>query len=671
MTVVAMPDWPVEEPFHSLAAVAGIAEAVGWTARTYDLGSELNHRAPVESRQARDWYDDVDAFAEAILARHGPWITGRLDEIIAEHPDVVGFTINMGTRHLSLFAGRYLKKAAPDILVMFGGPCCFPDAQEPLFPDGPWHEACDVVCRGEAELALRRFLTDYDRTESRYPTVEGFLYRRDGAVVDTGPPAIPDLKHDLYRLSFMGLDLDLYPRRGSLPFQLSRGCPYRCRFCSAITLFPRYRVRDAAEAFQEVREMAALVEARGDRLHLAMSDSIFNANVREMRRFLDHIIESGLTLTWRALVHIHANMTPDTLAAMRRSGCVRLFWGIESGSQDVVDSMGKNYRLADARRIITECSRLGMTQLLPILAGYPGETAEDVGRSVAFILEFRHYPKVEFMRPSTLKMYPNSRIGRDTGSYVQTGPSPDDWATPDGGNTLATRRLRAFILRNAQGNASLTRSTLADGAGFARLDFDDPVLAREYWDVVGGLFAAAGGDGWPAALPGGVRDLDAWMALDKSAPGIRAALAEVVLDGLRRLQATVLHRVEAAGDGPPLLRPVVDGMVLTRVAAIRGWLDRAEVDGDEVVVSGWAYDPAQPGQAVDILVYVGRDLVCRHRTSVRRDDVIAEHGSAAASAAFEFRVPRSSLGDWTTLFVVTQDGHYGRLGFNYWTITAF
>lgn len=668
MAVVAMPDWPVDEPLHGLAAVAGIARAAGWTARAHDLGSALRHHFP-EARRARDWFGDVDAYAEGLWNRHGAWITARLDAILAEQPDVVGFSVNLGTRHLSLTAGRYIKARAPNILVMFGGPSCFPDFEDSLFPDGPWHEACDVVCRGEAELALRAFLTGYDH--SRVPTVAGFLYRRDGVSVDTGPAANVDMKRDVCRAAFDGLKPEHYPLPGSLPFQLSRGCPYRCRFCSGVTLFPRYRVRDAGEAFAEVEAMEALARARGGRLHLAMSDSIFNANVGEMRRFLDRVIDSGLSLGWRAMVHIHPAMTADLLATLRRSGCLCLFWGIESGSQAVIDAMGKQYRLSDARRIITDCSRLGIAQQLPILIGYPGETTADIVDSIRFILEFRHYPKVTLFQPSTVKMYPNSAIGRDLSAHRRTGPTPDDWETADGRNTPATRRLRAFVARNARGNDTLTRDALADAGGWERLDLTDVRVAGEYWDLVDGLFRSAGRDDWRATAPPGVRDRAAWMVLDRAAPAVREMAVEVVLDALRHLQDAVFRLVEAAADAPPLLRPPTDDGRPAAPAPIRGWLDRAEPEGDDVVVAGWAFDPARPGGAVDIVVHSEGRLVCRSRTGLRRGDVAADHGPAAALAGFEFRIPHRSLGEWTTLFVMTEDGRYGRLGFNSWTVTAF
>lgn len=661
MAVVVMPDSPAGEPYLCAAVLVGIIRTAGWQSRPHDINIELFNHVSADLRAGwyRSRYVEHDEFPDRLLSRHREWICARLDRVIDSGPAMVGFTLNIGTHSMAVFAGRYIKRKAPDILVVFGGPNCFPGEVHRKYLEGPFEGACDILCQGEAEIALPQFLREYEQTGSVFTTTKGFLYRKDGVLVDTGMPELPDMKRDIVRADFSGFDLDSYPKRGSLPLQFSRGCPYRCGFCRMPKLFPRHRGRDAQEAFEEVRDMAALVTARGDRFFLRISDSNFNSNVKEMTRFLDLLIESGLSPPWRALTRIDRRLTPDILRRIKESGCVSVFWGIESGSQDVIDRMGKNFRLDDARRIIRDCSRLGIGQEIPIIFGFPGERARDVALTIAFIFEFRGYPKVAVYPPAPVKLLSNSILGheRDTRGLSEEKPVPTDWSTDDGANTPAVRQLKVFVGRNAQGNATLARADVVDSWRFSELDFSDPVLAREYWELVGSLFETAGNDGWVASMPGGVRDLAGWMALDKGASEIREAMLALVFDALRRLRDTVFRRVEAEGDGP-LLRPAAD----MHAVAVRGNLDRAEIDGDEVVIAGWAFEPARRGRPVDIAVYCDRRLVCRCPTAIMRDDVIANYGPEVGATGFEFRIPRHDLTGWTGLFVLTEDGGYGTIG---------
>lgn len=660
MAIVVMPDSPAAEPYHCAAVLAGIVGRAGWQAQPHDVNIELfKHVSPdLRAGWHRNRYNENDDFPDQLLSRHGEWLAERLDRIIASRPAIIGFTVNVGTHRMAVFAGRYVKNKAPDILVMFGGPNCFPGEVHRGYVDGPHAGACDVMCQGEAEVALPQFLREFERTGVAATTVGGFLYLRDGVVVDTGMPELPDMRRDIVRADFSGFDLAIYPNRGSLPFQFSRGCPYRCRFCRLPKLFPRFRVRDAAEAFEEVRDMAALVAARGDRFFLRISDPNFNSNIKEMVHFLDLLIDSGLAPRWRALTRIDPRLTTDILDRMKRSGCSSVFWGVESGSQEVVDLMVKNFRIGDARRIIREASRLGIGQEIPIILGFPGEQASDVAQSIAFVLEFRAYPKVVVYPPAPVKLLPNSILGheRDTWGLTTDKEVPTEWRTEDGVNTPAVRQLRVFIGRNAQGNAPLTRDETVDPWRFAELDFTNPVVAREYWDLIVALVEAAGDSAPLPEMPGGVADLEQWMALDKTAPGLRDEMQEVIFAVLRRLHEAVLRRADQDPEGP-LLRPA-PGM---KAVALRGWLDRAEVEGDDLVVSGWAFEPARPDQPVDLAVYSGRRLVCRHRAAIQRPDVTANHGPKVGPSGFEFRVPRAELTDWTALMVLTADGGYGHI----------
>lgn len=657
LAVIGMPAWSSEMPFHALAMVSAIARAADWEPQVHDLNIEFFHQADDGERSALFGNSAQPEFAEAAWNRHRAWFERRLARVMEAGPTIVGFSVNRNTHHFTVEAARHVRAMVPDARILFGGVNCFPGEIGARYVE---EGVCDLLCQGEAEVALREFLREYSVTGELSTRIGGFVFRRDGRVVDTGPVVLPDMKKDNVRADFSGFDLSLYPDRGRLPFMLSRGCPYRCQFCSETVNFRRFRARDAAEAFGEVREMAALVAGYSPQFSLHLADSILNANMKELDRFVDMLIESGIRVDWGGQAHIHPKMTYDVLLKMRLSGFSSFFWGIESGSQDVVDLMQKKYDLADARRIIRDCSRLGIGQVIPILIGFPGEQARHVVETIAFVLEFRFYPKVRILPPYRVLATSNSPLATDTGRYRLTIDDPGSWSTEDGGNTLPVRVLRRFMAWNALERRG-PGSDLVDYDSFAGLDFGVPVVAAEYFDLLDGMFRAMGDDDWTGMLPVAAGDRAAWLDADRSRVP-HQELARVAAVAIDRFAAWIGDRA-VAGRVPPEF-PMVDGRELTRPAEVLGWVEFARHQGDELVIIGWASEVGHPGRPLDILVFDGDRLAARQPTAIVRGDLVDAQGRSLGPAGFELRLARDGISGWPSIFAVTADRGFRRLDVN-------
>lgn len=658
LAVVGMPAWSSEMPFHAVAMVSAIARAADWESRVHDLNIEFYHRTSADER-ARLFDNAVADIAIAGTAwdTHRAWLEDRLARILEDGPTIIGFSVNRNTDHFSVQAARVIRRLAPDVVILFGGVNCFPGEFGAKYVE---QGICDLLCQGEAEVALREFLREYRRTGSLFTDIPGFIYRRDGRVINTGPVVLPDMKKDVVHADFSGFDLSLYPDRGRLPFMLSRGCPYRCQFCSETVNFRRFRMRDAAEAFGEVRRMAELAAGYAPNFSLHLADSIMNANVGELARFADLIIESGLRLDWGGQAHIHPRMTFDILLKLRLSGLSSFFWGIESGSQDVVDLMEKRYRVSDARRIIRDCSRLGIAQVIPILLGFPGEQAHHVVETIAFVLEFRSYPKVKILPPYRVVATANSPLATNPERYRLNIDSPASWSTEDGGNTPEVRALRRFFAWNALERRE-EGDDIVDFDSFAALDFASPVVAREYFDLLDGIFRTMGEPEWTEILPVAAGGLGDWLNADRREISHRD-LARAAVRALDRFDAWVLSRPEAR-DIPPEF-PVVDGRKLTRRTEVRGWVEFAHVRGDDLVIIGWVSEIAHPGRPLEIVVFDGDRIAARQSTSITRGDLVDSDGRSLGPAGFEMRIRRRAISGRPSLFAVTADGAFCRLDLN-------
>ncbi|NQU08100.1 MAG: hypothetical protein HQ583_06020, partial [Candidatus Abyssubacteria bacterium] len=285
LTLIGMPCWGVNQPFHSLAVVAGVAREAGFAVSLYDLNIDF-YRLVDESE--RKWWEEdntdywkSDDLPQELWEKRTDWLHDRLDTIMgAADPSLICFSVNSYTRYFSVRAAKYLKSVRPDIPIMFGGVDCFPGEANTELLSGRDTPHCDIICQGECEIAFRRYLKNFVETGDWRTQIPGFAYYDRNTLVDTGDTELPTLKEKQPLPAFDLFDLSLYTDKGSLPFYLSRGCVYRCNFCSERPNSRRCRCRSAGEAVEEIKAILPFAWEYADVPTLHFSDSLVNANMK-------------------------------------------------------------------------------------------------------------------------------------------------------------------------------------------------------------------------------------------------------------------------------------------------------------------------------------------------------------------------------------------------------
>lgn len=491
ISLVAMPCWTAKQPSHALSIVGALAKASGLSYAVTDLNIRFFRHVDTHEQSIWDesvinlWLGDV---AERLWHRHEGWLHQHLEEILAASPKVVAFTVNMWTRYFSVRAARYIKRRAPDTVILFGGVDCFVGEHNLAFlRDGD----CDILCQGEAEIAFPKFLAAL-RKDGWRTRVPGFAYRdEDGKIIDTGRVELPTLKSPQPPSIIEEFDLSLYGEPGRAPFFFSRGCPFTCRFCSETTNFSKFRSRDPSEAFHELTMLIRPLRAFADPPTLDFSDSIFNAHINNLLAFSHLIIDSGIKVHMGAQGHFHHTMTKEVIETLAQAGFTRIFWGFESGSQKVIDLMKKAFHLTDAIRIIKDCSNAGIYQYLPILVGFPGETPDDFADTVEFIIRYRDTPRLVFFQPSPVLVRTNAELHE---RYMDFGLANNEvlhWQDTAQTNTYMVRLARCFVAAQAQGNPSLSRENVACGEYLAQ-NINASAVAIDLFFLLNSLYQRSG-----------------------------------------------------------------------------------------------------------------------------------------------------------------------------------
>lgn len=355
-------------PPLSLGWVAAIAERAGHEviiidARTLQLSKE-------------DVYDRLREFA----------------------PDVIGFMMTTYMFRETLEWIRFLK-ARLKVPVMVGGYNLRVYPTESVTP-----EEIDFGCVNSALYTVPALLKELE-TNRNFGDVPGLVYKDNGKIVVTDGVA-----EDFEDYPFPARHLlpnELYAefpteRKNFTVMVTSKGCPRGCEFCEAGRT--AYNPRSPETV---VAEMEECYHKHGIR-EIDVFDYEFLIHRKRSERIFDLMIERGLDLTWACRARIDS-VDPDLLAKMKKSGCVRVYFGIESGDQETLDTVNKGITVRQIRETIGWCKDLGIKALGFFLIGVPGETKSSVKRLVKFAKSL----DLEYVQFSKMTAKPLTPLWRD------------------------------------------------------------------------------------------------------------------------------------------------------------------------------------------------------------------------------------------------------------------
>jgi anaerobic magnesium-protoporphyrin IX monomethyl ester cyclase len=163
----------------------------------------------------------------------------------------------------------------------------------------------------------------------------------------------------------------------------SRGCPFDCSWCSKPAFGRTYRQQSPERVLLELRALK-------ERYHVdyvRFCDDVFGISRPWLTELLDRMIEERLDLRFECLARVDL-LKPDLLAPMRRAGLERVYVGVESGSQKMLDLMNRGTRLAQIERTAESLREHGIRQFWFLMLGYPGEDLEDIEATLALFRRF-------------------------------------------------------------------------------------------------------------------------------------------------------------------------------------------------------------------------------------------------------------------------------------------
>jgi len=299
-------------------------------------------------------------------------------------PDLFGITATTAQANEAFALATAVKALSPDTFIALGGAHAAALTTESL-QECP---ALDAVAFGEGEVTIVE-LVERLRARETLEGVDGVAFRQGGEILVNPDRELID---DLDTIPFPAWDLipmhkyvasTWFPNKVKSYTNIftSRGCPYGCTFCGAKTTWTRkFRARSPENVVAEMEE----VWNRYKIPNFFISDDLFTLNRKRVMAICQLILERDLKLTWTCLSRVNT-VDAEMLALMKKAGCYLISYGLESGSQKVLDQLDKATTIEHGIKAVEMTKAAGIKVFGSFMIGSPGETAETVDETIRYI----------------------------------------------------------------------------------------------------------------------------------------------------------------------------------------------------------------------------------------------------------------------------------------------
>lgn len=345
-----------------------------------------------------DFYDDYTSST----GRHG-----LMDYIEHCDADILGLSCVTVTAGRTYEIAEEIRSRFPEKKIIMGNihPSVF---HKEILADN----LADAIVLGEGELTVTELVRAFEG-EKAFEDVKGIAWRDNGDVRVNAPQDfvanLDELPFPAWHLFPIGKYRIFNFARVREPGALvlgSRGCPYNCTFCSLKIMGRRRRRRTAASIADEFEYL----HDRFGYVQMSFIDPMFPYSKREALTFSEEIISRGLQkkMCWITETRVD-HVDEEMLVAMRKSGLRRIMYGFESGSQQNIDTMEKNFTMDQARQAVEATQRAGIQIIGFFILGAPGETVNSMDQTINYAASLN----IDFAKFTVFSPFPGTKVYDD------------------------------------------------------------------------------------------------------------------------------------------------------------------------------------------------------------------------------------------------------------------
>ena len=304
-----------------------------------------------------------------------------LIKLIEEYkPQMIGFTL-IATRIKICYAMiNKIKDLYPNTITVAGG-THLASFKSKVFEEC---QGLDFGVKQEGELSFLQLIDKVINKDKNYSEVKGLLYKDSGAIIETENMPMVDNLDELPIPAYDLFELDKYYgwQRSVVPIVTSRGCPFKCVFCSInLTMGYKFRVRSPENVVKELEYWVSRGMKKFD-----INDDEFSFIPKRVEQICDLIVQKGLKIELRLFNGIRVNdVNPVLLQKMKQAGVTAITYGLESGSAKILKVIKKGITIEKALEAIDMTKKAGIETTANFIIGHPEETYEDALMTIELI----------------------------------------------------------------------------------------------------------------------------------------------------------------------------------------------------------------------------------------------------------------------------------------------
>lgn len=328
------------------------------------------------------------------------------ERVRKENPGIVGISALTPTFKQGLKLAHAIKEKNSDAKIVFGN-------YHPTFEYERLLKNCptaDYVVLGEGEYTFLELVNAVEK-DGELESVGGIAFRHNGGVVKT--PQRP-FNRELDELPFPDRTLLEHEYRSEIVGMLgssgkfttvltSRGCPYSCRYCACSAFSSRMaRFRSPENVLAEMEQLWS--EGYEE---VGFVDDNLLLNKKRVEKICDLLKARKIRLNMWAEGRVD-QASRETLTKFARAGCKTIYYGVESGTQEVLDYYGKNITPELSRKAVANTKKAGIENVIgSFIVGAPIETRDDIRRTFDFALSLRG---MDFPQMNVLHLSPGMEL---------------------------------------------------------------------------------------------------------------------------------------------------------------------------------------------------------------------------------------------------------------------
>ncbi len=283
-------------------------------------------------------------------------------------------------------------------------PIVFGDSHATLFAEQTCSDPLvDFVIVREGEEALLELLGAL-QGKTDFEHIGNLVYKKNSKVIINrlreymDIENLPPYNYDLLQLDYYIQSQTQYEFRQvrKLAIETSRGCPHRCAFCINALVGRKWRAKSAEKVIGEIKHLVEKYKVE----HITFIDPNCFVNAKRIREIAHGIINNRLNITWdgdcRVDYFTKGILDDETVALVKKSGCHRLIFGVESGSSITLELIKKDITINDVLECARICNNHNIIPLFSFMIGIPGEQREEIINTVKLMKQLRKIcPKME------------------------------------------------------------------------------------------------------------------------------------------------------------------------------------------------------------------------------------------------------------------------------------